>query len=207
MSSLYSNFTLSSNNEFDVPSTWKLVRSSDDIQQSVELLANQIDQDYKDLELVLVAILSGGAYFMVDLSRKIRIPHRVHYIHATSYSATQQGTIKMCDLSPKDIEVMENRHILLVDELYDNGKTLHEVSNRLSSQVSIKTLKSCVALRKRKTNNFSPPDYCGIDDLPDVWYVGYGLDDDGEKRSWCNLWAVPKPAGMEETLDDKLVFE
>lgn len=197
-----------SKSEIVIPSGWKLVYTRDTIMDAVATVAAELDRDYAGKDLVLVAILSGAAYFMVDLSRALSIPHRVHYIQGSSYDGVQQGDVHIALLTNKDVSSMKDKHILLVDELYDNGKTLHEVARRITDEVPVASIKSCVTFRKRKEiNTYAPPDYCGIDNIPDVWYVGYGLDDDGDKRSWLNLWGVPKPHGMALSPDDIALFK
>lgn len=58
-------------------------------------------------------------------------------------------------------------------------------------------------LEKQKKNpEYPPPNYTGIDNLPDLWLVGYGLDDKGDKRNILDLWAMPKTKGVPLTQDD-----
>mmetsp|Transcript_547 Transcript_547/g.752 ORF Transcript_547/g.752 Transcript_547/m.752 type:complete len:244 (+) Transcript_547:74-805(+) len=193
-----------------VPSDWKLIMTADEIKVVVRSLAQKISDDYRGKDLVLVAILAGAAYFMVDLSRRLTIPHSVHFIHASSYhdSQTQAEKVRIGadGLSPKKYK---NKQVLLVDELYDNGKTMHAVRQTLLSEQSLglseDSVKSCVCFRKEKENPlFPPPDYTGISGLPDLWFVGYGLDDAGDKRGLMSLWAMPKVPGVPQTSSDRI---
>merc|ERR1712217_283315 len=45
---------------------------------------------------------------------------------------------------------------------------------------------------KKRERNWPEADITGIPDLPDLWLVGYGLDDRGTKRGWNELFAIPK---------------
>ena len=49
-------------------------------------------------------------------------------------------------------------------------------------------------------------DFVGCASVPDVWLVGYGLDDQQEKRGWVHLFACPKCAGVPKTEDDEVLF-
>jgi hypoxanthine phosphoribosyltransferase len=177
------------------------------IERAVERLGRKLSSDYEQKNLALVGILSGAAYFLVDLSRSLSVPHTVHFIQAASYHGTSQDErISVHGLSPKEIEVLKDRDIVVVDELYDNGKTLHSIVTYLKEDLGIpeERIRTCVALRKKKEVSYPSPDYCGVDDLPDVWYVGYGLDDNGTKRNLNSLFAIPKPPGFPVTEDEAL---
>ena len=187
--------------------TLRLILDALTIQRSVERLGAQLDRDYAGADVALVGILSGAAYFLVDLSRSMKIPHSVHFIQAASYHGTaQEERISVHGLSEKEIAMLKQRQIVVVDELYDNGKTLDSIVSYLKTDLSIPAdqIRTFVALRKKKEVAYPPPHYCGTDGLPDVWYIGYGLDDNGLKRNWLSLFATPKPPGFPVTPDEAL---
>ena len=64
---------------------------------------------------------------------------------------------------------------------------------------------TCTLFLKRKGNasQYPLPDLFGLE-LPDVWVVGYGLDDAQEKRGWSNLYACPKIPEVPATKDDEM---
>lgn len=99
--------------------------------------------------------------------------------------------------------------MLLIDELYDNGLTLDSVRSYFLAEYRVpsENLFTAVALRKRKASAaHTAPTFCGVDNLPDLWFVGFGLDDCGTKRGWKALWAIPKIAGVPLTPDDEAFF-
>lgn len=59
---------------------------------------------------------------------------------------------------------------------------------------------TCCLLSKKRPRDYPDADIVGIPDLPDLWLVGYGLDDRGTKRGWTELFAIPK-VKIVETLD------
>lgn len=186
-------------------STTREILSTDAIQRAVERLAEAIDNDYE--EVALVGILSGAAYFLVDLSRTLTISHTVHFVQASSYHDIHQGeTVAVNGLTEKDVALIRGRKILVVDELYDNGKTLNSIVTYLVETLKIdpSNIATCVAFRKDKQVKYPLPTYCGIDNLPDVWFVGYGLDDNGTKRNLRNLIGVPKPPGVPKSKDEAI---
>ena len=62
---------------------------------------------------------------------------------------------------------------------------------------------TCTLFKKNKTTEYPDPDLFGVT-VPNVWLVGYGLDDNQEKRNWTMLYAVPKLPGITESDDDIL---
>jgi hypothetical protein len=91
--------------------------------------------------------------------------------------------------------------VVLLDELYDNGKTLQSVKEALykSEELALeeKDIFTCTLFKKEKDTqaSYRLPDLYGMD-VPDVWLVGYGLDDCQEKRGWNCLFAIPKIDGI-----------
>src|SRR3990167_2326938 len=187
------------------------ILSKDTIKLTVKKLAQEIDAAYEmsnDEPLALVGILSGAAYFLVDLSRELTIPHSVHFIQAASYHNIHQENITINGLPYKDLNSIKDRKIIVVDELYDNGKTLESVVTYLCMNgIEESQVKTCVVFRKNRRGkcDHPPPDYCGVDNLPDVWFIGYGLDDNGTKRNLEQLIGVAKPSGVPVS-EDEVIF-
>ena len=171
----------------------------------VEQIIDRLNQ-YNDT--VLVCILKGAAYFAVDLSRDLDrngFKHSVYFVEASSYSGMEQkDSVEL--LSRLVPEKLDGKHILLVDELYDNGKTMHNIREYLNSNIKHDGITTCVMFKKRcKTQKYTLPDIFGLE-VPNVWIVGYGLDDDGYYRGLEDLYAKPKTRGIDWTSDDWKIF-
>ena len=98
--------------------------------------------------------------------------------------------------------------MILVDELLDNGHTMHTMMLHLMKTLSIPRtqITTCVLFEKHVATRDKSFDaeICGIPNLPNVWLVGYGLDDNGTKRGWTELIAVPKIPGIPKSPDDAI---
>jgi len=190
--------------------TWKLLLSYDEIKTGVLKLANKIDTQFAGKDIVLVCILKGCVYFFVDLTRAITIPYSTYFIEASSYcnSQTQQDKVEL--LSVIVPSKFKNKTVILVDELFDNGRTLNclraaliDPENKLD--LTADRIFTVTLFSKIKLTRYRPPDLVAIA-LPDIWVVGYGLDDKQEKRGWPHLYGVPKEDGVEKVTADK-IFE
>ena len=70
---------------------------------------------------------------------------------------------------------LQDRHVLIVDDILDSGGTLRFLRRELAKQKPA-SLRACVLLRKKREEAMTTPcEYVGFD-IPDVFVVGYGLD-------------------------------
>merc|ERR1719383_1700006 len=148
--------------------------------------------------------------FMSDLCRALSRPYSVYFVEASSYKDGREqaaGVHISAEIpSAKFMDAVTHapHKIVLIDELLDNGKTMHEMKQRFLSGLA-KThtendiLTVCL-MSKKRPREWPEADITGIPDLPDLWLVGYGLDDRGTKRGWTELFAMPK-VKIAETID------
>ena len=144
-----------------------------EIAERVSELAAEIERDYADKDLLMVALLTGTVPFLADLMRHITLPLRLDFMGVSSYG---DGTAPGELVFTKDLRLeARNRDVLLVDDILDTGQTLHAVLRKLID-LQPRSLKTCVLLEKtsRRQENVSA-DYVGFK-VPDEFVVGYGLD-------------------------------
>lgn len=138
-------------------------------------LGQQISRDYAGQELLLICILRGGVVFMVDLMRQITVPHSMDCMAVSSYgdgARSSSGNVRLTlDLQTN----IEGKHVLLVEDIIDSGRTLSHVLQMLRTRHP-KSLKVCVLLDKLERREVDVPvDYRGFD-IADKFVFGYGLD-------------------------------
>jgi len=151
-----------------------LMISEEAILQKIASLAKELDQKYNGEEITLVMVLKGSICFVADLIRKIQTPAILETIRCESYG--QSGALKgELLISGQDKLHLENKHVLVVDDIFDSGYTLSKVLEVLSEKKP-KTLTSAVLLSKniQRPSSFKP-DYV-LFTLEDQFVVGYGLD-------------------------------
>jgi hypoxanthine phosphoribosyltransferase len=139
----------------------------------VKQLARQIERDYAGRELVIIPLLTGTVMFLADLIRSINLPLHLDFMGVSSY---RQGTISRELVFTKDLRLdVKGRHVLIVDDILDTGRTLEAVTTRLHA-LKPATIQTCVLLDKpaRRETNIRA-DYAGFQ-IPDLFVVGYGLD-------------------------------
>ncbi|MBC7856652.1 MAG: hypoxanthine phosphoribosyltransferase [Pirellulaceae bacterium] len=169
----------------------KILVSAAEIQASVESLAAQIHEREGNRPLTVIAIMTGSIVFLADLIRKLEMPLRVGVVQTSSYRGTARGPLSinaemMPDITDKDV--------LLVDDIFDTGRTLQEVISSLAD-FHPRSLRSAVLLLKRGRQEVDlRPDYVGFE-IPDEFVVGYGLDFNDQYRNLPHL-AVLEPSDL-----------
>lgn len=139
----------------------------------LDTMAAEITAAYRGKDTTVVALLNGSLIFMADLLRRIPLPMHIDCLSVQSYQGTtSSGSVNFRQTNLPDIR---GRHVILLDDILDSGRTLHAVSTRLS-QCGPKSLKTCVLLQKkvRRTKKITA-DYVGFT-IPNAFVVGYGLD-------------------------------
>lgn len=185
---------------------WKLLLTEADIKAVVQNIAKEINMRFAGKNIIIVCILKGCAWFFTDLTKLLTIPYSTYFIEVSSYKNEQTNTTSEL-LSLINPDKFKNKTVILLDELYDSGNTLTVVQNAISLACQLPSdspIFTCTLFKKKRITK-SVPDLFGIK-IPDVWVVGYGLDDKQEKRGWPHLYACPKAAGMEHTKADD-IFE
>lgn len=151
----------------------KVLYSEEMIQQRIREIGEQITKDYEGKELVLVGLLKGAAYFMVDLSKQIRLPVTLEFMTVSSYQNTEStGKVKIV----QDLDSpISGKNVLIVEDIIDTGRTLHEIKQLFEIR-GAKSVSICALLDKKAMRLVDVPvDYVGFD-VEDRFMLGYGLD-------------------------------
>jgi hypoxanthine phosphoribosyltransferase len=144
------------------------------IGERVRALGEEITGAYPDGDLLVLGLLKGSFIFLSDLVRQINRPLQVDFIVASSYGdATESsGTVNLV----YDPETrIEGKHILLVEDIVDSGRTLNRLMDLLSVREP-RSLEVCALLHKHIATELRyPTAFVGFT-APHEFLVGYGLD-------------------------------
>jgi hypoxanthine phosphoribosyltransferase len=143
-------------------------------------------------EIILIPILTGSIVFVADLIRQMPLKLRLGVVAVSSYpgkSMQSKGAAIRGELPPD----LAGKHVLIVDDILDSGRTLGLV-RRLVAEQRPASLRIAVLLRKQvEREEEVEVEYSGFD-IPDAFVVGYGLDFDGFYRNYPQI-AVLKGNG------------
>ena len=144
------------------------------IASRVQALAGEITRAYPDGSLLVLGLLKGSFIFLSDLVRKIERPVQVDFLVASSYGdgKISSGTVRL--LYDPETE-LEGKHILLVEDIIDTGRTLQRLMTLLSARQP-QSLSICALLDKQLAAEPRPElRFVGFR-APASFLVGYGLD-------------------------------
>ncbi len=141
----------------------------------LDALAAEITAEFRGKELTVIAVLNGSLIFAADLLRRLPLPLKLDCLSVSSYhgGTESSGTVTFEQLSLPDVA---GRHVLIVDDILDTGRTLHAICEKLRRERPPASVRVCVLLRKKKVRAADlEADYVGFD-IGDEFVVGYGLD-------------------------------
>lgn len=168
----------------------RVLISAQQIQDRLAAIGAEITADYRDKDLLLVAVLKGAFMVMADLSRHIALPVDMDFMAVSSYgeSTRTSGVVRI--LKDLDREI-SGRHVLIVEDIIDSGLTLQylrrnlEVRRPASLEIATLLLKTGLQVVPVQVR------YVGFE-IPADFVIGYGLDYVGKYRN------LPYVAIMEE---------
>ena len=158
----------------------EVIISREEIAARVSELGREISEHYKGQPLTVVVLMTGGMIFASDLIRAMDIPLWVDSISVASYHGhASSGQLKF--RSELKMSVKE-RHVLLVDEVFDSGLTLTALRKYMQDAGAL-SVRAAVAVIKdipRKPESIMP-EFSGFQ-APDRYLIGYGLDSNEDGR-------------------------
>ncbi|MGD2077198.1 MAG: hypoxanthine phosphoribosyltransferase [Chloroflexota bacterium] len=145
------------------------------LQARIRDLAAQIEEDYRDVDnLLLICVLKGAFIFLADLSRALQRPHQLDFMGVSSYGAGTEssGAVQILLDLKQDVA---GKHLLIVEDIIDSGRTLDYMRRNLMAR-SPASMRIVTLLDKPERREVDVPvDYIGFD-IPNEFVVGYGLD-------------------------------
>lgn len=152
----------------------EILFSEEEVQERVKQLAAQVTQDYRGTVPLLICVLRGAVVLLSDFMRYLDLEVEIDFMAVSSYgdSTVTSGIVRIL----KDLDTsIENRHVILVEDIIDTGLTISYLKEILSSRkpASLSILALLDKPERRKVD--IEADYCGYC-IPDKFIVGYGLD-------------------------------
>ncbi len=150
------------------------------LQARIADIAQEINHDYRGKKVTAICILKGSFIFFSDMIRHFEFPLTCEFLGVSSYGnkMVSSGEVKITlDIN----EPLENRHVIVFDDIVDTGLTLSYIMNTLRARKPA-TLKSCSLLLKPDSLKTQiDVDYLGFK-IGKEFVVGYGIDFAGKHR-------------------------
>jgi hypoxanthine phosphoribosyltransferase len=167
--------------------TFEPYLKEDAIQEKISALAAQLNKDYAGKRPLFLSILNGSFLFTADLFKQITIEAEVSFIKLASYKGTS-STGNVITAIGLDMNV-KDRHIIILEDIIDTGKTLHHYLPQLESMQPA-SVKIAVLLNKKEALQYPVQVDYSCFDIPNKFVVGYGLDYDGLGRNSKDIYQL-----------------
>ena len=154
--------------------------SEEKIKARIKQIAEVIQKDFKNEEIILICVLKGATFFATELAKNISAPVIIDFIKVSSYKGSQSTGVIQFDLNIS--EDIKDKNVIIVEDIIDTGRTLTYLKSYLEER-NPKNLKICTLLDKKERREFDlESDYVCFE-IPDKFVVGYGLDYDEKYRN------------------------
>ena len=152
----------------------KVLITEEEVDARIRELGEKISKEYEGKQIHLICVLKGGVFFMCELAKRITVPVSMDFMCVGSYGdgTKSSGVVRLA----KDLdESIENKEVLIVEDIIDSGRTLSYLVENLKSR-GAKSVRLCTLMSKPSRRVVEVPvDYIGYE-IPDEFVVGYGLD-------------------------------
>lgn len=152
----------------------KVLISEEEVDARIRELGEKISKEYEGKQIHLICVLKGRVFFMCELAKRITVPVSMDFMCVGSYGdgTKSSGVVRLA----KDLdESIENKEVLIVEDIIDSGNTLYYLMDVLRQRKPA-SLRLCTLLDKpdRRVKDVHV-DWTGFE-IPDEFVVGYGLD-------------------------------
>ncbi len=155
--------------------------TDEQMQARLQQMAEEIDADYQDRDVLVVGVLNGALMVVADLTRKMKLNVEIDWMAVSSYGSGTKTSGVVRILKDLDTDV-HGRHVLVVEDIIDSGLTLAWLTENLEARGAA-SVEIATALRKPDANKVDVDvKYIGFD-IPNEFVVGYGLDYDKKFRN------------------------
>ena len=150
---------------------FKKYLTENDISNRTIELAEILNKLYKDKNPVIVGVLNGCVFFMMDLLKKCDFDYEISFISAKSYIGDKRGKLSVEEIN----QSFKNRNIIIVEDIIDSGKTIKEIYYKFKEMNPL-SIKVITLLHKNIAKNIDMIDCMAAFNIENKFIIGYGLD-------------------------------
>ncbi len=159
-----------------IPHSVRPYLSKEKIAKRIEQLSQNLAEEYVGIEdkTVLLCVLKGAFMFTADLVRCLPLNLPIEFCRAKSYGADMESSEKVeLELPPES--KIAGKYVIIVEDIVDTGLTIDRLMRELN-YLRAKRIEVCALLTKPSRRKIQVPiRYIGFE-VPDLFFVGYGLD-------------------------------
>ncbi len=158
-----------------------------EVTMAISKLAESITQELSGSNPIIIGIMNGALIPMGMLVPELDFPLQIDYLHATRYRDKTTGGEMQWLASPK-IQI-QDRTILLVDDIHDEGVTLESIKVYCQKEGAKKVYSAVLVNKRHERKNNTCADFIALE-VPDRYVFGFGMDYKGMLRNASGIYAV-----------------
>lgn len=162
----------------------ELIYSAEKVQAAVERVAQAVSAKLDGGFPLVLSVMGGAVVFTGQLLPLLNFPLDFDYVHVSRYADAKRGGVLRWKVEPS--ESVRGRTVLVLDDILDEGETLHAVKQRLLALGAERVYSAVLADKQHGREKPLQADFVGLD-VPDRFVFGCGMDIHG---AWRNLPAI-----------------
>jgi hypoxanthine phosphoribosyltransferase len=166
---------------------FRLYIPAEKIQAQVQSIADRMNSELKNEDVIFIGVLNGAFMFASDLLRKISFNVQVSFVKLTSYQGTiSTGNVRrLIGIN----ETLKDKTVVIIEDIIDTGRTIESIINQIKGFRPRQIFVASLLLKPEFYNKDLKLDYVGFQ-IPKDFVVGYGLDYQGYGRNLRSLYKL-----------------
>jgi hypoxanthine phosphoribosyltransferase len=161
--------------------------SSQTIKDAIKKVAEKINNDLKNKDVIFIGILNGAFMFASDLYKQIEFDSQITFLKVASYQGTSSsGNVKRLVGINENIE---NKTVVILEDIIDSGITMESIIKQLKGYEPAEIKIATFLFKPNAFKESFKIDYIGIE-IPNDFIVGYGLDYNGFGRKYEDIYTL-----------------
>jgi len=172
-----------------------LIYTAEQIQQTIDQLAEQLNNKFLNIPdpIIVLPVMNGGLILSGQLITRLTFPVEVDYLHATRYRNETSGSELKWKVKPQNS--LQNRTLLIIDDIFDEGHTLKAVLEYCKSENATNVYTAVLVEKNHPRPKASiKSDFVGMS-VDDRYVFGFGMDYKGYHRNLNGIYAVSEKSG------------
>jgi len=162
--------------------------SKDQIDQAITRMAAEIQNYYQSKQVLMLTIMNGGMMLAAPLAQQLDLSLRMDYLHATRYRNETGG--EQLDWIARPREALQGRHVLIVDDILDEGHTLAGVQAYCEQQQAASVESAVLVLKQHQRRSVEIQSrFVGLE-AEDLYLFGWGMDYRGDLRHLPDIYGL-----------------
>lgn len=161
--------------------------TSAEIEKQIKRIASEIERDYKGKRPLFIAILNGSFMFASELFKNLNMEAEISFIKLASYQGTKSTGNVITSIGLD--ESLKDRHVIILEDIVDTGKTLAKFLPTLTMQNPASVKVASLLHKPEALEHDISIDYLGFS-VENKFLLGFGLDYDGLGRNLADIYQL-----------------